>query len=254
MSVSVDDVLAARERIRPFVHTTPLMSSSTLSALAGRNVLFKCEALQKTGSFKARGACSALTLLGADGRARGVCTHSSGNHGQALAFAARALGCSATIVMPSNSPAVKKAAVDAYGAVRVDCEPTQAAREAAAARVVDETGAVFVHPYNDRAVIAGQGTVAVEMIEQAEAEGAPLDAIVVPIGGGGLTSGITVAAKALRPGIRIIAAEPLAADDASRSKAAGELLPHASPPVTVSQPMCSRKAPWLSDSRRSRTV
>jgi threonine dehydratase len=202
--------------------------------------------MQRTGSFKFRGACNAVAVAlgGADGAggaapAVRVTTHSSGNHAAALACAAALRGVEATIVMPSNAPAVKRRAVEGFGAAIVSCEPTQAAREAAAQRVVDETGAVFVHPSEDRSVIAGQGTVALELLEQV-AELAPgaaaaadrplLDAVIVPVGGGGLVSGIATLIKARDPRIRVIAAEPLAANDAFRSKASGRLEGHAGGP------------------------
>jgi threonine dehydratase/serine racemase len=222
------DLAAVREaarRIAGLVHRTPVATCATLDRLAGRRLLFKCEQLQKVGAFKARGASHAVARLPAEAAARGVVTHSSGNHGQALAFAAQRRGIPAHIVMPANVPAVKRRAVLGYGARVLTCEPTVAAREAAAAAVVAETGATFVHPYDDRDVIAGQGTVALELLEQVP----DLDAVVAPVGGGGLVSGIAVAAQGIDPRFRILAAEPIGADDAARSKAAGRLAPQMAP-------------------------
>jgi threonine dehydratase/serine racemase len=222
------DLAAVREaarRIAGLVHRTPVATCATLDRLAGRRLLFKCEQLQKVGAFKARGASYAVARLPAEAAARGVVTHSSGNHGQALAFAAQRRGIPAHIVMPANVPAVKRRAVLGYGARVLTCEPTVAAREAAAAAVVAETGATFVHPYDDRDVIAGQGTVALELLEQVP----DLDAVVAPVGGGGLVSGIAVAAQGIDPRFRIFAAEPIGADDAARSKAAGRLAPQMAP-------------------------
>lgn len=218
-------VRAAAERIRPHAHLTPVMTSRSLDATAGRELFFKCELLQRVGAFKFRGAMNAVASLPADRASRGVVTHSSGNHGQAVALAAKLRGVPATVVMPSDAPAVKRAAVEGYGAAVVLCEPTSAARAEAAARVQAETGAAFIHPSNDPAVIAGQGTIALELLAQVP----DLDALVVPVGGGGMISGITLAARELRPGVRVFAAEPLGADDAARSKAAGRLLPQLDP-------------------------
>lgn len=222
---SADDVRAAAARIAGLVHRTPVVTCATIDALAGRRVFFKCENLQRVGAFKLRGASNAVSKLGETEARRGVVTHSSGNHGQALAFAAKRRGIPARIVMPSNAPAVKRRAVLGYGARIVECAPTLEARERTAAAVVAETGATFVHPYDDADVIAGQGTAALELLEQA----GPLDAIVAPVGGGGLVAGTAIAALALRPGIRVFAAEPLGADDAARSKRAGQRLPQTAP-------------------------
>jgi len=220
----ISDVRAAAERIAPYAHVTPVMTCSALDALAGRSLFFKCELFQKVGAFKFRGAMNAVAKLGAKAQ-RGVVTHSSGNHGQAVALAARSLGVPATIVMPSNAPAVKRAAVEGYGARVITCAPTGAARQAAADAFCAETGAAFIHPSNDPDVIAGQGTIALELLAQM----AELDALVVPVGGGGMLSGVTLAARELKPGIRVFAAEPLGADDAARSKAAGRLIPQTAP-------------------------
>ncbi|MBU0492573.1 MAG: pyridoxal-phosphate dependent enzyme [Chloroflexi bacterium] len=218
-------VREAAQRIAGLAHHTPIQTCATLNHLAGRQLVFKCEQWQKVGAFKFRGACNAVFLLSDEEAARGVVTHSSGNHAQALALAARLRGIPAHIVMPRNAPHVKRRAVEGYGARIIECEPTDAARVATAAQVVAETGGVLVHSNNDPAVIAGQGTVALELLAQAPR----LDAVIAPIGGGGLLAGICVAARGLNPAMRILGAEPLGADDAARSLAAGELLPQTAP-------------------------
>lgn len=215
-----DDVVAAHERIRPHVHRTPVLTSSHLDGLAGARLFLKCENLQKIGAFKARGACNAVFGLSQEQAARGVLTHSSGNHGQALAFAAAKRGIPATIVMPETSARPKLDAVRGYGGRVVTCAPGTKAREDAVAAELERTGAEIVHPYADARVIAGQGTCARELIEEA----GPIDAIVAPVGGGGLISGTCIAAHAMAPGIRVFAAEPANADDAFRSKEAGRLI------------------------------
>jgi len=218
------DLAAVRDaarRIAGYAHRTPVASCAALDALAGRALLFKCEQLQKVGAFKFRGACNAVMKLSDAAAARGVATHSSGNHAQALALAARLRGIAAHIAMPSNAAAVKLRAVEGYGARVVACAPTLEARAETLRRIVDETGAAVVHPYDDADVIAGQGTLALELLEQA----GPLDAIVAPIGGGGLISGVAIAARELDPRVRVFGAEPSAADDAARSKRAGRLIP-----------------------------
>jgi len=226
-------VQAAAEGIRPFVHKTPVLTSAFFDDLSGRSLLFKCEVLQKTGSFKARGLLNGVLAAKAKGLKK-VVTHSSGNAGQALAWAAVAAGLEAHIVVPRNAPAVKKAAIEGYGATMVLCEPTNAAREAAADKVALEQGAALVHPSNDPDVISGQGTIALEFVEQARVHwGGDLDAIIVPIGGGGMIGGVAVAAKALLPGCKVIAAEPANAGDAFRSKAAGKILDHDGPVSTI---------------------
>lgn len=222
------DVKAAAARIAGRAKRTPMARCGTLDALAGRQLFFKCEQYQKSGSFKFRGACNAVQGLDEAQALRGVAAHSSGNFAQAVALAARARGIAAHLVMPSNAPAVKKRAVLGYGAAVVECEPTIAAREVALATVLARTGATPLHPFDHDAVIAGQGTAALEMLEDVP----DLDAIVAPIGGGGLVSGIAIAATALRPGIRVFAAEPAGADDAARSKRAGAVIPPG-PPQTI---------------------
>ena len=219
------DVLAARERIAPHVHRTPVETSSQLNRLSGAELFFKCENLQKVGAFKARGACNAVFSLSDREAAQGVAAHSSGNHAAALCYAAARRGIEATVVMPSNAPGAKKAAVRGYGGRIIECEPTQAAREAAVAEFVAASGAVEVHPFADPRVIAGQATCALELIEQA----GDLDCVVTPIGGGGLISGTCLALAERAPGIRVLAAEPENADDARRSLERGELVENETP-------------------------
>jgi threonine dehydratase/serine racemase len=218
-AASIADVRDAARRISPYAHRTPLMTCATLDGLAGRRLYFKCENLQKVGAFKFRGACNAVMKLRDDVARAGVVTHSSGNHAQALALAARMRNIAAHIVMPKNSSAVKVRAVESYGAKVYLCEPTQAARESMAAHVVKQTGGTLIPPYNHPDVIAGQGTVALEMLKDEPA----LDAIIAPIGGGGLMSGVSVAARGIKAEIHLFAAEPKGADDAFRSMQSGQL-------------------------------
>ena len=224
-AVSWDDVRTAARRIAGVAHKTPIMTCATLDRMAGRRLFFKCEQLQKVGAFKFRGACNAVMNLSDADAKRGVVTHSSGNHAQALALAAQLRGIPAQIVMPRSATPVKKRAVEDYGGNVIECEPTLAAREITVAEVQKRTGAILIPPYNHPDVIAGQGTVALEMLEEIS----DLDAIIAPIGGGGLMAGVTLAAKALKPTIRLFAAEPLGADDAARSKSAGTLVPQTAP-------------------------
>jgi threonine dehydratase len=222
---NLDAIREARERIERHAHKTPVLTSSTLNRLAGRKLFFKCENLQRVGAFKFRGACNAVMKLDADVARRGVVTHSSGNHAQALALAARLRGIAAHIVMPTNAPDVKRNAVIGYGARVVPCEPNLESRESTAREVAEETGATLIPPYDHPDVIAGQGTCGLELCEQVP----ELEAVVVPIGGGGLVSGIAIAVKGLQPDIRVYGAEPIGADDAARSKAAGTLVPQFDP-------------------------
>jgi threonine dehydratase len=224
-AATLSDILDAAARIAPWAHRTPVMTCSTLDALAGRQLFFKCEQWQKVGAFKFRGACNAVMRLSHEEAARGVVTHSSGNHAQALALAARLRGIAAHIVMPSTASPVKRRAVKGYGATVVECEPTLAARETITAQVQAATGATLIPPYNHADVIAGQGTAALELIDQAPG----LDVIVAPVGGGGLLAGTALAARGRDANLRIVAAEPLGADDAARSKAKGELVPQTGP-------------------------
>jgi threonine dehydratase/serine racemase len=228
MTAFAADLHAVREaamRLAPWIHRTPVATCATLDRLSGRGLFFKCENLQKAGAFKFRGASNAVLKLPAEVAARGVVTHSSGNHAQALALAAKLRGIPAHIVMPRTAAAVKRRAVLEYGARVIDCEPNQAARESTAAAILAETAGTLIHPYNNADIIAGQGTVALELCEQMSG----LDAVVAPVGGGGLVSGICVALRELAPAIRIFAAEPKGADDAARSKAAGVLIPQTAP-------------------------
>lgn len=224
-AITLPDVRAAAGRITGLAVRTPVFTCSTLDQLSGRALYFKCEQFQKVGAFKFRGACNAVRILTDEQAARGVVTHSSGNHAQALALAARLRGIPAHIVMPRNATPVKKRAVEGYGGRIYECEPTLLAREKLVVRVQRETGATLIPPYDYAPVIAGQGTVALEFLEQVP----DLDAIVTPVGGGGLTAGVAVAAKELKPRIRVFAAEPAGADDAARSKAAGHIVPQTDP-------------------------
>jgi len=213
LPVTLDDVKAAAERIAPHVHRTPVLTSRTFDAAAGARLFFKCETFQRVGAFKARGAFSRLTLLTARERRRGVVAFSSGNHAQAVALASRDLGVPATIVMPDDAPALKLAATRAYGAEVVLYDRRTEDREAIARRLVEERGVTLVPPFDDEAVIAGQGTAALELL----AEVPDLDAVVTPCGGAGLLAGTAVAATGLRPGVRVLGVEPEAGDDVARS-------------------------------------
>jgi threonine dehydratase len=212
------DVEAAAQRIAGSVHRTPIITSRALDALAGRRLYFKCENLQRAGAFKARGAMNAVALIKSQGNAPVVATHSSGNHGTALALAARESGLKAIVVMPENSAAPKIAAVARLGGEIVLCKPGRVAREAALAEILKLRGGEAVHPYDDRRVIAGQGTAAREFL----AEQTDLDALIVPVGGGGLLAGTLVAARATNRDLAVFAAEPAQADDAARSLSGGE--------------------------------
>lgn len=222
---TLNDIRQAAERIKPYAHRTPVLTCESLNEKVGAQVFLKCENLQKVGAFKFRGACNAVFSLFKDEAAKGVVAHSSGNHAQALALAARIRGIPAYIVMPNNAPSVKKEAVAGYGGQITFCEPTLAARESIQAEVIDRTGATEVHPYNNYRVIAGQGTAALELLEEVP----DLDVILTPVGGGGLLSGTAIAAKEISPRIRVIAAEPECADDAYRSLQAGKIIPSEHP-------------------------
>ena len=225
MSPTLTDIQQARERIKPYAHRTPVFTNESLNKHVNTQVYLKCENLQKVGAFKFRGACNAVFSLNDEEAARGVCTHSSGNHAQALALAARIRGIPAYIVMPRNAPQVKKDAVMGYGGQITFCAPTLEAREATLAKVVKETGSVFVHPYNDECVIAGQGTAALELLENVP----DLDVIIAPVGGGGLLSGTAIAASEIKKGIRLVAGEPEMADDTFRSLKSGTIIPSVNP-------------------------
>ena len=215
---SFSDVLAAAARIAPYAHRTPVLRSRSLDELTGATLHFKCENLQRVGAFKFRGACNAVFALDQATAARGVVTHSSGNHGAALALAAKVRGIPAHVVVPEGAVASKLAAIEAYGAVIHRCAPNIAAREATAARVQADTGATLVHPYTDPFVIAGQGTATLELL----AESGPLDVLVTPLGGGGLVCGSAIAAHGLRPGLALFGAEPEGAADAYESLRRGQ--------------------------------
>lgn len=219
------DIEAAAERIAPHVRRTPLLGAPELSSELGAAVEFKCENLQAAGAFKSRGAVNAVFSLPAEAAARGVATHSSGNHAAALSRAAKLRGIPAYIVMPRGAPKVKRQAVESFGGRILECEPTLAAREAAAATLVAETGATLVHPYDHPHVIAGQGTLVLELAESTEAP----DALLVPVGGGGLLSGTALAARRRWPGTRLVGVEPAGADDAFRSFTSGALQPQGEP-------------------------
>jgi len=218
---SLETIREALQRIFAHIHRTPVLTCASLDEMAGARLYFKCENFQKCGAFKIRGATNAMAMLSDEEARRGVVTHSSGNHAAALSLAARARGATAWIVMPSNAPEVKKAAVLAYGGRITECAPTVNAREAAAREIIARTRAVMIHPYNDARIIAGQGTAALEFLEQVP----DLDFILAPVSGGGLLSGTAIAAKSLRPQIRVIGCEPKNADDAFRSKASGRIEP-----------------------------
>jgi threonine dehydratase len=222
---SLADIRAAAARIAPYIHRTPVFRSRSVNEMAGAELYFKCENLQRGGAFKIRGAMNAVLALSPQEAARGVVTHSSGNHAAALALAARSKGIVAHIVVPENAPAVKLAAVRAYGGRITTCAPTMTAREEAASRIVAETGATLIHPYNDYRIIAGQGTAALELMEEVEG----LDMVLAPVSGGGLLSGTAIAAKGLRPGIQVIGCEPQNADDACRSLRAGYIVSNEHP-------------------------
>lgn len=224
-AISIDDVRRAAQRIAAWARVTPVMTCATLDRLAGRRLFFKCEQWQKSGSFKFRGAANAVLSLTDAEAARGVVTHSSGNHAQALALVARLRGIPAHIVMPTSASPVKRRAVEEYGGQVVPCAPNLAARETTTATVQRETGAVLIPPYDHPAIMAGQGTAALELLDEVP----DLDAVIAPIGGGGLMSGVSIAARAVRPTIRVFAAEPLGADDAARSRAAGTRIPQTAP-------------------------
>ncbi|MEP7183662.1 MAG: pyridoxal-phosphate dependent enzyme [Betaproteobacteria bacterium] len=217
----IEAIRSAHARIAPYVHRTPVLTCASIDTEVGARLFFKCENLQKVGAFKARGATNAVFLLpGAEAR-RGVVTHSSGNHGAALAYAAARRGIPAWVVMPDNAPQVKQANVRRHGATIRFCAPTVAAREATCAEIQRETGATLVHPFDNEHVIAGQATATLELL----AEVPDLDAVIAPVGGGGLLSGTAIVATALRPGIRVFGAEPANADDAARSFRSGRIEP-----------------------------
>jgi threonine dehydratase len=222
---TLEDLEAAAERIGPYVHRTPVATCASLDRLAGASLHFKCENLQKVGAFKARGATNAVLALPAEAARHGVATHSSGNHAAAVARAAAIRGVPAHIVMPVTAPRVKRASVVGYGGEITECAATLAAREATLAEVVARTGAAFIHPYDDPVVVAGQGTAALELLQQVAA----LDAVIAPVGGGGLASGTCIAAAEASSTVEVYGAEPEAADDAFRSLRDGRRYPSEDP-------------------------
>ncbi|MCD9644681.1 hypothetical protein HAX54_033092 [Datura stramonium] len=218
-AADISSIRQAQVRIEPFAHKTPVLTSETLNSIAGRKLYFKCECFQKGGAFKFRGACNAIYSLDDDKAAKGVVTHSSGNHAAALALAAKLRGIPAYIVIPKNAPKCKVENVKRYGGQVIWSEPLMQSREDTANKVLQDTGAVLIHPYNDGRIISGQGTISLELLEQAS----EIDTLIVPISGGGLISGVALAAKAINPAIRILAAEPMGADDAFQSKSNGRI-------------------------------
>ena len=224
-AASIDDIRAAAGRIKGIGHRTPILTSQTLDKMAGLKLFFKCENFQKVGAFKLRGGWNAVSMLSDEEAAKGVCTHSSGNHAQAVAFSAMKRGIASYIVMPNNVPDVKLNAVKGYGANIILCEPTLEARETTLDEITKKTGAQVVHPFNNPNVIAGQGTAALEMIEDL----GTLDAIIAPIGGGGLMSGTCIATRSLLPETKLFGAEPAGADDAYRSLKEGKIIPQTNP-------------------------
>jgi threonine dehydratase len=221
LPVKVDDIRLAHDRVAKYVRRTPVVTCDQLDRLLNAQVFLKCENLQVTGSFKARGACNLILSLSDDQAGQGVVTHSSGNHAAAVAWAVGLRGISASIVMPADSRPNKIRAVRSQGIEPVLCKPTPESRQATAQKIIDETGGVLVHPYNDARTIAGQGTAALELLEQVP----DLDVVIAPVGGGGLLSGTLIAIKSLRPATRVFAAEPALADDTYRSWRSGELQP-----------------------------
>jgi threonine dehydratase len=222
---TLEDIHEAAKRIAPHIHRTPVLTNRSINRITGTEIYFKCENFQKVGAFKARGAANAVFALSKKDASYGVATHSSGNHAAALALAAQSRGIKSFIVMPNNSPQVKKDAVKGYQAEISFCVPTLQAREAGLAEVVEKTGATFVHPYNDYRIIAGQATAALELLDEIPA----LDVVLTPIGGGGLTSGTALTVKSLSPQTQMIAVEPEMADDAYRSFQAGKIIPSNNP-------------------------
>jgi len=228
MSTSVPtlkDIQQAHDRIRNFIHRTPVLTSSAINAIVGAELYFKCENLQKVGAFKIRGATNAVQLLDKETASLGVATASSGNHGAGLASAAKTRGIPAFVVMPNNSSQAKVKAVAGYGAEIIYCEPTMESREGTLAKLVEKTGASLIHPYNDYRIIAGQGTAIVELLEEVE----NLEIILAPIGGGGLIGGTALAAHYIAPKVKVFGAEPAGADDAYQSFKSGKLIPSENP-------------------------
>ncbi|MEE8436910.1 MAG: pyridoxal-phosphate dependent enzyme [Candidatus Neomarinimicrobiota bacterium] len=225
MILNLSHIKSARQRISKYIHRTPVMTCRALNKISGSELFFKCENFQKTGAFKFRGACNAVLKLGAQESNFGVITHSSGNHGAALALAASIKKIKAYVIMPENSAQIKKSAVLNYGGKITYCEPTLKAREKTLVNMAAQTKAAVIHPYNNYDIMAGQGTAALEFMEDEN----DLDVIITPVGGGGLLAGTSITAKALNPGILIFGAEPKGADDARLSFKAGRIIPQRSP-------------------------
>lgn len=219
-AADIESISKAHTRIKPYVHVTPVLSSETLNLMAGKRLFFKCECFQKGGAFKFRGASNAIFSLNDEQAAKGVVTHSSGNHAAALALAAKLRGIPAYIVIPKNAPKCKVENVKRYGGHVIWSEANMQSREETANKVLHETGATLVHPYNDGRIISGQGTLSLEFLDQVP----QLDTLIVPISGGGLISGVAIGAKSINPAIRVLAAEPKGADDAAQSKASGRVI------------------------------
>jgi threonine dehydratase len=223
--LNFEDVLAAKNRIEGYAHKTPVLTSNGINEIVGKKIFFKCENMQRVGAFKFRGAWNAISMIPFEELKKGVCTHSSGNHAQAIALVAKEKGIPAYIVMPENSPIVKLNAVKSYGAEVIMCTPTLEAREITAKSVIERTGAHFIHPYDNPNVIAGQGTCSLELIEEV----GDLDAVISPIGGGGMMAGTCITISKLLPDCNLIGAEPSGADDAARSFESGTLIPQLNP-------------------------
>ncbi|XP_074303730.1 serine racemase-like [Silene latifolia] len=219
-AADLSSIEEARARINSVIHKTPVLTSETLNVMAGKRLLFKCECFQKGGAFKFRGASNAVLSLNEEQAAKGVVTHSSGNHAAALALAAKLRGIPAYIVIPNNAPKCKVENVKRYGGQVIWSEPTMESRQSTAAKVLQETGAFLIHPYNDARIISGQGTISLELLEQFP----EIDTIIVPISGGGMISGVALAAKSINASIRVVAAEPVGANDAALSKASGRII------------------------------
>lgn len=217
--ITKEDIEKAHEKIKHFIHYTPVLTNSSINEMAGAELFFKCENFQKIGAFKIRGGMNASLSLTPEQLAKGLATHSSGNHAQAIAFAAKTLGTKAYIVMPSNSPSVKVNAVKGYGAEVIFCEPNQAAREASLQKVVDETGAEFIHPYDDDRVITGQATCVKELLATVP----DIEVVFTPVGGGGLLSGTALGAHYFHPSVKVYAGEPVGAADAILSFRSGKV-------------------------------
>jgi threonine dehydratase len=224
-NITLDTIREAHARMGPHLHRTPVLHSTRLSELVGASIYFKCENFQKVGAFKARGACNAIFSLSDDAAQRGVVTHSSGNHGAALAWAARLRGIKATVVVPRNAPVPKLQAIAGYGATIVQCEATVASREGTVNQLIQQHGYELIHPYDDDRIIAGQGTAALELLEQQP----NLDVVITPTGGGGLLSGTALAVKLSDASKLVYGAEPCGADDAYRSFTTGKLVTEQTP-------------------------